>query len=39
MLERLRVYQGADQVDLFGPVRDPGFLERAVAAFRRWLFA
>jgi len=37
MLERLRIHQGADQIDLFGPVAAPSLFRRALNAFRRWL--
>lgn len=39
MLERLRAFQGDDQLDLFGPAPGPTLVRRALAALRRWLTA
>lgn len=39
MLDRLRVYQGADQIELFGPALPNGLFRRALAAIRNWINA
>jgi len=39
MLERLRVYEGADQIELFGPVSQPPFYHKALSTLLRWFGA